>query len=128
MKPVSEMIDSELDEALALLRGWHKGKITPGATMIWWMDENDKCVYSIDGQISILAWHPTQSLDQCHEIEGYLLELPDKIAPRKYTIPPFMKYREILQKIIQNDLGSIIHATARQKAEALYLTLKEVEK
>jgi hypothetical protein len=57
MKPVSEMTNSEIDTELAL-RGWNT--VDDGG---WWTGFKTH-------------WHPTESLDQCHEIEEEKLSGP----------------------------------------------------
>ena len=108
MKPVSEMTNSEIDTELAELRGWNT--VDDGG---WWTGFKTH-------------WHPTESLDQCHEIEE------EKIIGDHFVIE---KYAENLNLIIHSCeldnwrefMVATIHATARQKSEALLMTLREVE-
>lgn len=112
MKPVSEMTNSEIDTELAERRGWNT--IDDGG---WWTGFKTH-------------WHPTSSLDQCHLIEDYLDELRD--TNHRLTCIPALRYADHL-RIIVGAKGKLyfaydlIHATARQKAEALLMTLREVE-
>jgi len=107
-KPVTEMTDVELDEALESLAGWYR----EWRGNVLYLEDREGAHVKLDD------WHPTRSLDKCHEIEGDLMRFACDI------------YAGILASAVGCDFSVsylIIHATARQKAEALYLTLKEAK-
>lgn len=133
MKSVSEMSNSEIDTELALKRGWEKGLYgDTGIQCYFILSENPSMVMPVD------VWHPTSSLDQCHEIEeekivhnyGRTENRPGRICDWYFVnlenlVKPLATRGGIT---MGNDLNLlIVHATARQKAEALLMTLREVE-
>lgn len=129
MKQPNEMSNSEIDTELALNMGWHKVlKEQDGDLYIG--QNNQVTGWSKTGHKYSDTWHPTSSLDQCHLIEDYLDELRE--TNHRLTCIPALRYADHL-RIIVGAKGKLyfaydlIHATARQKAEALLMTLREVE-
>lgn len=128
MKQPKDMTNEELDTELAELRGW-----TINKDYYTWIDSlGQPTAYQWERNPRHFAiqriWNPTSSLDQCHEIEE------EKIIGDHFVVE---KYAEYLNLICHTDEKNLnwrdimviaVHATSRQKAEALLLTLREVEK
>lgn len=115
MKDPNEMTDQEIADELALLKGWN---LTDNGFYI--KDPSKPVTYETKA-----TWRPCESHDQCWEIQK--------------ALPYPMRYLENLCHIVggfEYSFGSfswkslliaVINATAREKAEALLITLREVQ-
>lgn len=112
MKQPKDMSNSEIDTELAERMGWiksHDGMV-------------GEYQYPTENGVRVIyGWRPTSSLDQCHEIEEE--KIVDKIQKRKYSQRIYL----FTHDCNDNYEYKFIHATARQKSEALLMTLREVE-
>lgn len=124
MKPVSEMSNSEIDTELAELMGWQYVQVKRttinhlGDVIDWYYESR----YEDNGKPMFWdsEWHPTSSLDQCHIIEDYLYGHNHDDRYSVYCVEHFTG-------MDVDDDWDLLHLSARQKSEALLMTLREEE-
>jgi hypothetical protein len=129
-KPVSEMTDQEIDSALAEMLGWFVDD-----------DRLDKIPYYISfegkGIMPVSDWHPHDDLNQVWQCEEQIINNYNRTRSRPGRICDWyaVKLQEMLippathsDIICGNDHELlIVHATARQKCEAMLMAMEENE-
>lgn len=121
MKQPSEMTGPELNEAMAIEgMEWRKEK----NLSCWMTCYGIYTGYHYNRILGGTYWNPTEDLNQVRGLEEKLLELEDWALG---------EYETALWLIIDDSEGrrkgefSMLHASARQKCEALLMTFREVK-
>lgn len=112
----SEMTNPQIDEALAVKMGWQlfEGIYKPKAGLKIMAGVTEKRYIDKNGAIAFLHknWRPTEDLNQVRVVEN------EKITCRNKEII----YEDCLYQVLDEVRDyPVIHATARQKCEALVL-------
>ncbi len=124
------LTDTEINERLAKMMGWHKGKWFKKDA---WFEASGVTidvplfmfyVHTEEMGINYITWHPASSLDQMHDyVEERIIELGLAVM---YAITLF--YDVLGGQISSDGVFQLTHATAYQKAEAAYKVSEEVGK
>lgn len=105
---MTALTNTEIDRKCAIeIMKWHEGK-EPMHYLPCWNDKNDKCMKLQQD------WHPSERLDQAHQIEDVLFK--DETIWATY-ISKLMKICDP-SNVNTGAIGLMVHATARQRCEA----------
>jgi hypothetical protein len=108
----SKLTNSEIDERMAELMGW---KLSMNGYWKPYGEDKDELVYLNKN------WHPSSDLNQVWECEEYLIELN-----KDYKVSYPIKLWDVIVPISKKCGDYIgIHATARQRCEAMLMAIEE---
>ena len=101
---IQKMTDSQINEAIATeVMGWN---VLVGDYMDWYRKDR-RFMQPVD------SWNPTQDLNQCYEAEEKIIE--NNLQK---------KYLKMLESMCFLTTFGMVHATARQRCEAMLAAVR----
>jgi len=137
-KNISEMTDQELNDSVAIeVMGWKSGHEydTDGKWVVWEYSAILGHEFPVT-KISKLDWDPTHDLNQCYEAEEKIINNYDRTKDRPGATCDWyaVRLREMLTPMALSEVSGvlsgnklellIIHATARQRCEAMLMAVR----
>jgi hypothetical protein len=134
----SKMTDQEIDTALAEMMGWEMVQMTPTSKEYWGVCHFEPMIGLVGHEvIEIANWHPHDDLNQVWQCEEQIINNYNRTRSRPGRICDWytVKLQEMLiPRATHSDIicGNdhellIVHATARQKCEAMLMAMEENE-
>lgn len=111
-KPILEMTDQEIDNAMAEMMGWHTERVAYGYPDFWCTSERISNQNGCKSVIQVSNWHPHDDLNQVWQCENF-------IKDSEFV----MDYCYTLVKIVGQSFKQFVYATARQRCEAMLMAM-----